>query len=191
MLINTNSVDSIIGVDHYSFNNNNGGLHKQIRLVDLLSIPSGGNAVGSGQGGLYTKLATSTGASNESSLFYTPGTSTNQYRLTRTITGEFAKFATNTNYQVGPPSLFGGWTFLPGGLLFQYGNTTAVQSSSGTTITFPITFTTVFNVNATIVTNSNSTIRFSILNNATNSGFTTSQTSSSNFTNLYWTAIGI
>ncbi len=82
--------------------------------------------------------------------------------------------------------------FLPGGLLFQYGYSNKVISSSGSTIVFPIEFTTsVFNVQATVVTNDNSTIRFSLANLSGLAGFTTSQTSSSHFVNLYWSAIGI
>ena len=78
-----------------------------------------------------------------------------------------------------------------GGILLQWGSTTAVANSSSTTVTFPVTFpTAVFSVQATVVTNDNSSIRFSILNNASPSGFVTSQTSSAHFTRLYWFAIG-
>lgn len=191
MKINTNSIDDLISIDHYSFNDNNGGLHKQVRLVDLLVAPTGTAA---GLGTLYTKLATSTGVSTESDLFYIPDTKVpplDEYQLTRTIKNQFTKFATNTNYQVGPPSLFGGWTFLPGGLLFQYGNTTAPSNSSTTTITFPIPFTSVFNIQISGESDGNSTnIRLNILN-PTNTNFKTTQTATSHLLSVYWTAIGI
>ena len=47
-------------------------------------------------------------------------------------------FATSTNYPPAVTGQDGGWTFLPGGLLFQYGRFTT-NASSGT-LTFPITF---------------------------------------------------
>lgn len=78
-----------------------------------------------------------------------------------------------------------------GGILLQWGSTTAVNNSSSTSVSFPKTFPhAVFSVQATVVTDNNSTIRFSLEGNATTSGFTTTQTSSSHFIRLYWIAIG-
>jgi len=34
MQVNANSINSIIGVDHYSFNSVDGGYHKQVNLVN-------------------------------------------------------------------------------------------------------------------------------------------------------------
>lgn len=51
MKINTNAVDTIFAVDHYSFKNNNGGLHKQSTYPILLAAPT--TAVL--QGAVYTK----------------------------------------------------------------------------------------------------------------------------------------
>ena len=60
------------------------------------------------------------------------------YQLTTSQSGAGpqARFGTNTNYS---GSLSGGWSFIPGALVLQYGSIT--QSSSSTrTITFPIAF---------------------------------------------------
>lgn len=90
----------------------------------------------------------------------------------------------------GNSSAANGYVWI-GGILMQWGSTTAVQGASATTISFPVAFpTAVFSVQGTVVTNDNSTIRFSLLGNATTSSFTTTQTQSSHFTRLYWLAIG-
>lgn len=39
MQVNTNSIDEILAVDHYSFNTGNGGYHKTIRQVFVASDP--------------------------------------------------------------------------------------------------------------------------------------------------------
>jgi hypothetical protein len=126
MKANTNAIDDILAVDHYSFNVNESGWHKQATMPVLGAIP----AKTAGQGVTYTKTAD--GASN---LFYAGDANTDEYQLTRTNTANFPTFAVDT----GPSST--GWTFLPGGLLMQWGHRTT--GSNGTaSITFPITFTT-------------------------------------------------
>ncbi len=108
----------------------------------------------------------------------------------------FQKTGLNLNTQLSrnfQPTVAGGngYTFIPGGLVYQYGSSSAVTNSSSTTITFPIKFTAnVFSIQLTAVTNDNSTIRLSLLNSPTLTQFTTTQTSSSHFINLYWVAIG-
>jgi hypothetical protein len=107
----------------------------------------------------------------------------------------FQKTGLNLNAQMSrnfaPVAAANGYTFIPGGLVLQWGSTTAVQNSSSTTVTFPIAFTAnVFSVQLTVQTDDNSTIRLSLLNTPTLTQFTTSQTSSTHFTKLYWMAIG-
>lgn len=141
MKINTNSINSLLAVDHYSFNLANGGWHKQSTYIDQ-SIPT----VSAGQCAVWGKTANGT-----VNLFFTDVNSGDEYQLTRADTSLFAEFATNTNYQVGPPSLTGGWTYLPGGMLLQYGSFTV---SSGETITFPKPYTNApYSVIATIGSN--------------------------------------
>jgi hypothetical protein len=63
---------------------------------------------------------------------------TNIYRLTTTPDADpnyYTRFGTNTNY-VG--TQVGGWTFLPGGLILQYGRT--LTTGHSTTINFPLPF---------------------------------------------------
>ena len=137
MQTNTNSIDDIIKVDHYSFGSvgNFDGFHKQVTLPVSSVIPT----IAGNQGSVYTKTATTATAHTESTLFYSPDTTGNEYQLTRTISTDFATFATNTNYDGVHPTLAGGWTFLPGGLLFQYGF--LPNPTNGAVITFPVAFT--------------------------------------------------
>jgi len=196
MRTNTNSIDSLIAEDHYSFGVTNGGLHKQVRLVDLLSVPSG---IAAGMGTLYTKLATSTTPSNESNLFFVPDTGdpvpgpTRQYQLTRTITAEYSKFGTNLTY--GSPSNTnrkGGWTFLPGGLLLQYG-TFKHTSATTTIIAFPIAFTQVYSITTGgQIDNGGEAERGDIgIRALSGTQFVAKTTSSAELTFINWMAIGI
>ena len=45
MKTNTNSIDQLLAVDHFSFNDGNGGLHKQVNLVTEASPALQGNSV--------------------------------------------------------------------------------------------------------------------------------------------------
>lgn len=124
MLTNTNSIPVVLAIDHFGFNDNNGGLHKQVTMPVQSGVPSTATV---GMGVLYTKTASSLTPLNESDLFFSPDASGNQYQLTRTITGSFASFG-------GGP----GWTFLPGGLIMQYGSVATV--SNNTSVSYPVTF---------------------------------------------------
>lgn len=121
MKVNTNSIASVLGVDHYAFGNVNGGLHKWVQMPTVGSIPS----FNSSTSNLYGKTVSGPTAQ----LFYSPGTSGNEYQLTRASSSNFATFAAATN----------GWTFLPGGLLLQYGSV-ASPGAGPSTVSFPFTF---------------------------------------------------
>jgi hypothetical protein len=162
MLTNTNAINTLVNVDHYTFDDSKAGTHKQVSLTNEAApgIPAGSSGVH------YANLA-----NGQSWPFW------------QNSLGSFQILGRQSIAADGYISL--------GGIIFQWGSTTAVTSSSSTPVVFPLTFpTAVFSVQATIVTNDNSTIRFSILNDATTAGFTTSQTSSSHFTRLYWFAVG-
>lgn len=134
MKTNTNSINSIIGEDHYSFNDNLGGQHKWVRMP----LSGGGSgtippALTASEGTIYTK--TDTTPASASQLFYSPDASGNEYQLTKSIAASFATFSTNTAYAANHT---GGWTFLPGGMLLQYGLRSSASSSGS--VTFPVTF---------------------------------------------------
>lgn len=197
---NTNSTDSILNEDHYSFNDTNGGLHKQSRYVNLSAIPG---ALGSTLGTLYAKLAISGSPSTESALFFTPGSSGNEYQLTRADTAFFNFFGKITaNYSGVGVDYFGGWTTLPGqsgvgvpgALLVNYGYKNTPQT--GQTITFPHAFTPgtfPFTIQLTVAQNGNSTLRTPVVKSGseTATSFQLEMSNSGQYTRVYWIAIGI
>lgn len=183
MKINTNSTDSLISVDHYSFNQNLGGLHKQVQMPNLAAIPIGLIA---NEGTVYVKSANTT-----SQLFYTNENSTNEYQLTRTSNADFSTFGNNGGV------VDSGWTFLPGrssagGMLLQYGLTGVLTGTGNTVITFPKAFTAApFSVVVTMIRDSNDVDNAYVRSVATvtNTQFEIHNTSSAN--RAYWMAIGV
>lgn len=192
MQTNTNSIDSLIAVDHYSFGSagNLDGFHKQVTLPISSVIPT----IAANQGSVYTKTVTTDTAHTESSLFYSPDTTGNEYQLTRTISTQFSTFSANVAYGT-PPATFsqvGGWTFLPGGMLYQYGffSKTGALGTSGT-IQFPVPFLTfVSSINMTLYRNSgNQSLTLSSTTVPTLSNFSF-LTSSAGSDGIFWFAIG-
>src|SRR5689334_19525328 len=84
MLENTNSTDSLIAEDHYSFNVNNGGFHKQVRMPLLGAVPAG---TITNSGTVYTKAGVSA-----TQMFYTPDNGGVEFQLTRAIPASSATF---------------------------------------------------------------------------------------------------
>lgn len=185
MKINTNSIDSLINEDHYSFEQSNrDGFHRQMRIPEQAAIPAG---LITSSGTLYTKAALSlTAATNRSQLFYTNSTSGNEYQLTRVDNAQFSKFGTNTAYVADHT---GGWTFLPGGLILMYGERTT--SSGAVTIEFPTPFLSgVFSVQAIARKGSSNTTQIGQINSVALDEFTVRMFDSSGTFSIFWTAIG-
>lgn len=155
------------------------GKHNFVEMPVQSSAPTTIN----GEGTLYTKSVTDH-ATTSSQLFYQPDTSTPSayvYQLTRTIApGSQTTFATNP-----------GWSFLPGGMLIQWGTNTC---ASGTTISFPVTFSTAcYSVQMTVAQNTTNR-HFAYARSTSTTGFTTTQLDSggSGETNTFsWIAIGV
>lgn len=190
MRTNTNSTRDWVQIDHFGFKNSSGGLHKQTRIINQLAIPAGLTSV---MGTIYTKLAASTTGLTESNIFFTPGSSGNEYQISRVITASFALFGLNTNnYNAVGTRFTGGWTFLPGGLLSQYGSVTHT-SQTLTTVIFPVQFTTGASivVSITPISDDNDDHACSLSNASVSaSQFNVRSTSSSHLTGFTWTAIG-
>lgn len=182
---NTNSIDSLIAEDHYSFGVNNGGFHKQVRMPVLGSIPSG--LIGS-SGTNYVKIVNNVIGGNQAQLFYTNGSSGNEYQLTRADNTNFSTFGLFTAY-AGPPAGTAGWTFLPGNIRFQYGISTIASGSGNIPITFPIAYSQLFVVVCTF-RSSAGLISYQIASQS-NTGFVFRKDSTSNPHELNWMAIGI
>jgi hypothetical protein len=168
------------------------GKHKFVEMPARAVVPP---TILAGEGAVYTKSVAGT-----TQLFYTPDATGNEYQLTNTKAANFAKFGTNTHYQISP-SLYGGFTYLPGGLIMQYGSfglfdNFSSLSSSGV-INFPIAFSSVpFTVNTTLIRQSGSTSAVAtqtvVYNTVGLSSFTWAlDSSSTKFVGILWTAIGI
>jgi hypothetical protein len=187
MLSNNISTANIINVDHVGFNQSSGGKHKVIRARSLqtlgIALPPGV----SGEGSIYTRTASAV-----TNLFYRPDATANEYQLTRTIAASFATFGTDTNYN---GNNIGGWTFLPGGLLFQYGFITPVVNQGNTAIVYPVAFSSgpAFSLTVSaVVTSSLGDLTSAIRTGTSGStGFSISTSSSGNVTSFYWMAIGV
>lgn len=115
LLANNVALNSIFSRNHVALNvATNSGKHPFVEMPNLSAIPSPPGGLTNGEGTIYTK------ASGGSQLFYVPGTTGNEYQLTNTNSGNFATFGGATN----------GWTFLPGGLVMNYGNISESNSST-------------------------------------------------------------
>lgn len=175
---NFTSINATFSRNHIPFSTvTNNGKHTFIEMPVISTIPTPVPGLISGEGTIYTKTISAV-----SEIFYTPDSSGNQYQLTTTIPAAFAKFATNTAYSTG---LTGGWTFLPGGLLLQYGKNTGAGAVG--TIVFPIAFSDVpYSLTLTSTRNAASSVG---INAVTASQFTYI-TSSASVTSVNFIAIG-
>lgn len=188
MQVNTNSTDDILNQDHFSFNLNEGGLHRKMRVVANAGTPSG---LLSNTGTLFVQPAS---GARGPDLFYIPRNGTDVYQLTTTNTTNISQFAVNNPYGTPPPGFTqrGGWTFLAGGLIMQYGfyGQTGATGTSGT-IQFPVAFLSPpFYVGPILYRNSgNQTWAINSAIPPTTTAFTF-LTSSGGSDGFYWTAIG-
>jgi len=176
------TANAIMDVNHYPFNDTtaNKGKHKFVAMPVLGAIPT----VVAGDGAVYTK----TNATSQ--LFFTADGSGNEYQLTTTSDADFSKFGTSIAYGSPPaPDIQeGGWTFLPGGLLLQYGKYTVV-SGNNRVVQFPIAFTSVFCVQVTAITTTSNQVAVLTSNDDTTFTWRNAITSAI-VTQLYWSAIG-
>jgi hypothetical protein len=188
MQINTNSIASIIGTDHLTFGTATGsqidGYHNIIHFNTQLNDP---NAI-PGTGQLYTRTI-----SGDQELFYESGN------------GIKSQLTSPSGTSPG----FIGYTFLPGGIIMQWGFINGTHSGSNHTfnagdtgsVTFPIPFpNNIFTVQTTLNFNTHtagspasSSAEVVALDyfNTNNTGFRWQISGSgSSYTVFYWTAIG-
>jgi len=174
-LLNNNlALDASFSINHAAFSDTtaDNGKHTYVEMLNNGAIPAG---LASGQGTIYVKSIL-----GRSQLFYSPGNTTNEYQITRTITPDYATFAVNTGAGTS------GWTFLPGNLLMQWG-----IGSGSSIVTYPVAFTSdVFNVQLTMIRNStNKDVLYVKPGTVTTTAFQVIDTSSGN--SFYWMAIGL
>lgn len=163
MKINTQSIESIIAVDHISFNTNGGGIHKQVTLLNQ-NAPG----LGDGNGVLYANVV-----NGES------------WPIWQNNLGSTTLMSSATNNGTN------GYTSLPGGMLIQWGLVAAPGISGA--VVFPTPFlaaTPPFTIQLTMQ-RTLAVIGLVGVDNATpptNSGFNYVASIGSDI--LYWMAIG-
>jgi hypothetical protein len=187
MKTNCNSIDDILKVNHFSFGSstNNDGKHQFVEMPNRVVIPPG---LILGEGTEYTKFITRA-LEGVSQMFYTPDNSAQEYQLTTCSPLNFPTFSTLTVFDVGLPRLSGGWSFLPGGMLIQYGLLSAPVNND--IIKYPVAFTTFAIPILTAVRNNTDDKALSIKDGSNNNTqFQIILSGSSLPTFLFWVAVG-
>jgi hypothetical protein len=181
---NFNQADATFGTNHYKFSDQttNNGKHKFVEMVAQAKP-----AILAGEGALYTKTASSI-----TNMFYTADAGGKEYQMTRAIDANFTTFGTNTNY-TSPGSTVGGWTFLPGGLLLQYGFIAPTHNPGQTTVKFPVAFNNVaysVQITAQVTSSGSSDDQTAAIRSVGTTSFSASTSSSGNVIGFWWMAIG-
>lgn len=174
------NINSLFNVNHYLPGSVNNGKHEKVEMPTAGTKPPSGLVAS--EATLYGKSA-----NGASQVFFTPDTTNDEYQLTRAITASFAKFSTNT--ALASANGNGGWTFLPGGMLLQYGS---FNPNTSINVSFPISFTgTPYSVQLTGSADNNSTFRAAVSTGSlSSSGFTFEGSVSSHWNPIYFVAIG-
>lgn len=179
--INFQQLDAGFAFDHYQFSDGtaNRGKHKAVEMVDQ-ATPAGD----AGQSNLWSNTDGTT-----SQLYYMNEASTNVYQLTKAIDASYANFG-NAVYNSGN-TVNAGWTFLPGGLILQYGTTVNITNAGSTLITFPVTYASApFSVVITMNRNDNTKSVDITVFDLTTTDFKIINSSSNNSKPVFWMAIG-
>ena len=193
MQTNTNSIDGIINVDHFSFEQGGlDGYHKQCTIQEQGTYPSIPSTAHNGAGTLYTQGVPGSGGD----LFYVYGSGPNGIRMT---------------VNVPPVDSQNGVSFLPGGLIIQWGKynageenfssgSTTSSSTDQTVVTFPTPFpNNIFFLGGNLTYNSSNlpsgtgtlNIRESLLNSGSKSSFSWQvYCDTNNYIGFVWYAIG-
>jgi len=184
---NFTAINAGLSINHYplSPNTTDTGKHKFVEMVNNAAPVGAAN-----EGVIYTKTI---GAPAASEMFYKPDATTDEYQVTRTFSAGIPLFGTNTNYPQVParPNQFGGWTFLPGGLLLQYGRVDS-PTAGPFTVKFPISFTSPPYIIELTPRNDGSHSAFTYyIDGAPTSTSFNYQGSTSGSNALFWMAIGI
>ncbi len=176
---------STLATDHIDVNSSGNGKHKWARFP---AQSSGIPATAANELMLVTKTT---------NLYLRLNNSSNDIQLAiGNITGsDLTRFGTNTNYT---GSNNGGWSFLPGGLMLQYGKKSSSNNPGTTTVTFPVSFGSSANVFCAQVTgiagsfSSSSDITAAVQSiNGSGASMLVGTSSSGNVTDFYWIAIGL
>ena len=178
---NFDLIKTTVDQNHLDFDVAGAGKHYAIQIPITGATPPGGFVVGDAN--LYAR-----NSDTQSQVIFKPDASVNEYQLTRANDTYFATFATNTGYLANHT---GGWTFLPGGMLLQYG-ARAVPGNNGV-ITFPRPFTNAaYSVQLSISVSDNNERTVGVNRNLLPTNTTINYVCSSGGNDfVYWYAIGV
>lgn len=188
---NFTSLNTVFSRNHIPFSTvTNSGKHTFVEMVNSAAIPTPVPALSTNTGTIYTKKSGGTGSSN---IYYTNDNSGREYQLTTILKNSnsalFSRFATNVALTLG----VGGFSFIAGNLLLQYGK--VAHSALGTyTVTFGVPFlSTPYNVQATGTLSGafdpNTRAGVGIVTVST-TGFTARTSTNAENDGFYWMAIG-
>jgi hypothetical protein len=150
--VNFEQIFNVNGINHVNFNTADKGKHKFLQMPEQTSAPT----TSTNEGGFYVKEAGST-----ANLFFRSEGNGSEYRITSVSDANISTFGTNATYI---DDHAGGWSFLPGGLILQYGRRTSPGSSG--TVTFPRPFPSGNAPFSIVVTNERSSARSANINNS-------------------------
>ncbi len=180
-------ISSVFGQNHLTFGQSNQGLHKYVVMpeADTLAAPDGVPGTNANEAALFMNPGDNPAETN---LFIRGESNGNNWELTRLDNANFARFGKEA---ASAPSLTlpNGWTFLPGGLIMQWGEVPNVVTTGTVTfnvknINFPSTILSVF---TSLNKDSNES---SNVHTLTTTSFQYRTTTSSGTGTLYWWALG-
>jgi hypothetical protein len=173
---------AVMAINHVAFNQLGKGKHIYLQMPEVAASGAGVPVTLANEIGFYSKNGTNP---VEPNLWFRGQTNGYEYQLTNANQANNATFGTFTNYPPVVVNQNGGWTFLPGGLLLQYG--IMVSTGSSTTVTFPVAFSTLDTV--VTVTRNSTTGSAGGVGNVQLATFVFLRGGATN-TTFYWQAIG-
>src|SRR3990167_2843743 len=174
--------------NHVAIDGSGAGKHKFLQMPEQGSAP----ATAADEAGFYAKVGTTPAQSNlffrgENSVGGPPGGF--EYQLTRAISASTASFG-NITTALPSSNGFGGWTFLPGNLLMQFGT---FNPNTSITVEFPIPFNaTPFSIQLTGSFDNSTAFRVGVsTGTVTSSQFVFEGSVTSHANPIYFVAIGV
>lgn len=132
---NFQQIAIVEAVNHVAFNQTGQGKHTFLQMPEQVSAP----VTLVDEAAFYSKVAVNPAEAN---LFFRAENNGFEYQLTKSVSASTGLFGVQTNnYNGSGTDKNGGWTFLPGGMLMQYGQVTSFGANSSKVIPFPVAFT--------------------------------------------------
>lgn len=204
---NFSQLNITYGVDHVPLTDTTGippagitGMHTAIHMVPVSTVasnapnnqPINGYTATPGAGQIFNAQIND-GINTDEALYFLSGGGRLTQFTRNILPGQFIN--NYTPQSGGGPvgvAFTAGSTFLPGGMLMQYGLRTGISTPSAGTVKFPFNFSSIMGVQITPILNGVPGGAFSIgVRNVTTTQFQYETVGSSTLTSFYWTAIGI